>query len=199
MTTPLVLDALEQVVWVRERTEATVNSIVAQVDRASQHQSLRYAERLAEAGIAASVGTTGDSYDNAFAETINGRCKTELIKRRGPSRPVDHVDSATAEYLGGGCVVGAGRAVGIAVGDLRGHPGSGLARLDPRQVGPSGGCVIFHGDDGGGWRANREDAPWSRSCRSGLTAREAVSLPEAGWSRAAALQWLFSAGPHGDA
>ena len=83
-------------------------------------------------------------------------------------------------YMGGGCDVRAGRAVGIAVGDLRGHLGSGLARLDPRRVGPSGGCVIFHGDDGGGRRANREDAPWSRSCRSGLTARGAVSLPEAG-------------------
>ena len=66
---------------------------------ASQYTSIRYTERLAETGIAASVGTAGDSYDNALAETINGLYKTELIKRRGPWRTVDHVEYATAEWV----------------------------------------------------------------------------------------------------
>jgi hypothetical protein len=64
-----------------------------------RNTSIRYTERLAEVGIAASVGTTGDSYDNALAETINGPYKTELIKRRGPWRTVDHVQYGTAEYI----------------------------------------------------------------------------------------------------
>ena len=66
---------------------------------ASQYTSIRYTQRLAEIGIAASAGTTGDSYDNALAETINGLDKTELIKRRGPWRTVDHFEYATAEYI----------------------------------------------------------------------------------------------------
>jgi len=61
--------------------------------------SIRYTERLAEAGIAASVGSCGDSYDNALAETINGLYKTELIKPQGPWRTVDAVEYATAEYV----------------------------------------------------------------------------------------------------
>lgn len=62
----------------------------------AQYTSIRFAERLAEAGIAGSVGSTGDSYDNAIAETINRLYKTELIKPRGPWRTVDHVEYATA-------------------------------------------------------------------------------------------------------
>lgn len=65
----------------------------------SQYTSIRYTERLAQAGIAASVGSVGDSYDNALAETINGLYKTELIKPRGPWRTVDAVEYATAEYI----------------------------------------------------------------------------------------------------
>jgi len=66
-------------------------------DRRSQYTSIRYTERLVQAGIAASVGTTGDSYD--CAETINGLYKTELIKPRGPWRTVDQVEIATAEWV----------------------------------------------------------------------------------------------------
>ncbi len=66
---------------------------MAHTDRGSQYTSIRYTQRLAEIGIAASAGTTGDSYDNALAETINGLDKTELIKRRGPWRTVDHVST----------------------------------------------------------------------------------------------------------
>ena len=65
----------------------------------SQYLSLKLSERLTETGIAASVGSVGDSYDNASAETINGLCETEPIKRRGPWRTVDHVEYATAEWV----------------------------------------------------------------------------------------------------
>jgi putative transposase len=99
MSTQLVLDALEQAVWTRQRTGADLTGLVAHTDRGAQYVSIRYTERLAEAGIAASVGTVGDSYDNALAETINGLYKTELIKPRGPWRTVDAVEYATAEYV----------------------------------------------------------------------------------------------------
>jgi putative transposase len=99
MSTQLVLDALEQAVWIRQRDGANLDSVVAHTDRGSQYTSIRYTERLAQAGIAASVGSVGDSYDNALAETINGLYKTELIKPRGPWRTVDAVEYATAEYI----------------------------------------------------------------------------------------------------
>jgi putative transposase len=99
MSTQLVLDALEQAVWTRQRSDADLASVVAHTDRGSQYVSIRYTERLAEAGIAASVGTVGDSYDNALAETINGLYKTELIKARGPWRTADAVEFTTAEYV----------------------------------------------------------------------------------------------------
>jgi putative transposase len=99
MSTQLVLDALEQAVWTRERVDASLGSLVAHSDRGSQYVSVRYTERLAQAGIAASVGTVGDSFDNALAETINGLYKTELIKPRGPWRTLDAVEYATAEWV----------------------------------------------------------------------------------------------------
>jgi putative transposase len=86
-------------VWIRQRDGANLDFVVAHTDRGSQHTSIRYTERLAQAGIAASVGSVGDSYDNALAETINGLYKTELIKPRGPWRTVDAVEYATAEYI----------------------------------------------------------------------------------------------------
>jgi putative transposase len=100
MSSQLVLDALEQAVWTRNRCGATdLTGLVHHTDRGSQYTSIRFSERLAEVGIAASVGTVGDSYDNALAETINGLYKTELIKRHGPWRTVDHVEYATAEWV----------------------------------------------------------------------------------------------------
>lgn len=99
MSTQLVLDALEQAVWTRERADASLDSLVAHSDRGSQYVSVRYTERLAQAGIAASVGTVGDSFDNALAETINGLYKTELIKPRRPWRTLDAVEYATAEWV----------------------------------------------------------------------------------------------------
>jgi putative transposase len=99
MSTQLVLDALEQAVWTRQRAGATLDSVVAHTDRGSQYVSIRYTQRLAEAGIAASVGTVGNSFDNALAETVNGLYKTELIKPRRPWRTLDTVELATAEWV----------------------------------------------------------------------------------------------------
>ena len=99
MSTQLVLDALEQAMWTRQREDRSLSSVVAHTDRGSQYVSIRYTERLAQAGIAASVGTVGDSFDNALAETINGLYKTELIRPRGPWRTLDSVEIATAEWV----------------------------------------------------------------------------------------------------
>jgi putative transposase len=99
MSTQLVLDALEQAIWTRQRTGVDLESVVAHSDRGSQYTSLKYGERLAEAGIRPSVGSVGDSYDNALAETINGLFKTELIKPRGPWKTVEDVEFATAEWV----------------------------------------------------------------------------------------------------
>ncbi len=99
MSTQLVLDALEQAVWTRQREGRSLDSVVAHTDRGSQYTAIRYTERLAEAKIAASVGSVGSSYDNALAESINGLYKTELIKPRGPWRTLDLVEIATAEWV----------------------------------------------------------------------------------------------------
>ena len=95
MKTELVLDALEQAIHVRGSSE----DLIHHSDRGSQYLSIRYSERLAEAGITASVGSVGDSYDNALAETINGLYKTEVIRKRGPWRNVDEVEYATLEWV----------------------------------------------------------------------------------------------------
>ena len=99
MSTQLVLDALDQAVWTRHRAGVDLKHVVAHTDRGSQYTSIKYTERLSEVGVAASVGTVGDSYDNALAESINGLYKTELIKPRGPWRTVDQVEYATAEWV----------------------------------------------------------------------------------------------------
>ena len=75
------------------------DGLVHHSDRGSQYLSIRYSERLAECGIQASVGTTGDSYDNALAESIIGLYKTEVIRRRGPWRNVEAVEFATLEWV----------------------------------------------------------------------------------------------------
>jgi putative transposase len=99
MSTQLVLDALEQAIWTRQRARADLTSVVAHSDRGSQYTSIRYSERLEQAGIAGSVGSVGDSFDNALAETINGLFKTELIKPRGPWRTLEQVEYSTAEWV----------------------------------------------------------------------------------------------------
>jgi len=97
MRTDFVLDALEQALYARqpERTEALIHHS----DRGSQYVSIRYTERLAEAGIEPSVGSRGDSYDNALAETINGLYKAELIHRRAPWKTIEAVELATLEWV----------------------------------------------------------------------------------------------------
>ena len=92
-----VLDALEQAL--HERRPAKGGGLVHHSDRGGQYLSLRYTERLAEAGIAPSVGSVGDSYDNALAETVNGLFKAEVIHRRGPWRSFEAVEFATLEWV----------------------------------------------------------------------------------------------------
>ena len=93
--TDLVLDALDQALWARGKPKGLIHHS----DRGVQYLSIRYTERLAEAGIDASVGSVGDSYDNALAETINGLFKTEVIHHRGPWRGIDDVEYATLEWV----------------------------------------------------------------------------------------------------
>ena len=96
LRTDLALDALEQALWARRPDHG---SLVHHSDRGSQYLSIRYANRLTEAGIQPSVGSVGDSYDNALAESVIGLYKTELIRRRGPWRNLDQVEYATLEYV----------------------------------------------------------------------------------------------------
>jgi transposase InsO family protein len=95
MKADLVLDALEQAVHARSDTQGLIHHS----DRGTQYLSIRYSERLAECRIEASVGTTGDSYDNALAESIIGLFKAEVIHRRGPWRNVDTVEYATLGWV----------------------------------------------------------------------------------------------------
>jgi putative transposase len=92
-----VLDALEQAL--HERRPVHRGGLVHHSDRGSQYVSIKYTERLAEAGIEPSVGSVGDSYDNALAETINGLYKAEVIHRRGPWRSFEAVEFATLEWV----------------------------------------------------------------------------------------------------
>jgi putative transposase len=97
MQTDFVLDALEQALYARRRERD--GELVHHSDRGSQYVSIRYSERLAQAGIEPSVGSTGDSYDNALAETINGLNKAEIIHRRGPWKTREAVELATLEWV----------------------------------------------------------------------------------------------------
>jgi len=92
-----VLDALEQAL--HERRPCAGSGLVCHSDRGSQYVSIRYTERLAEAGIEPSVGSVGDSYDNALAETVIGLFKAEVIDGRGPWRSFEAVEYATLEWV----------------------------------------------------------------------------------------------------
>jgi putative transposase len=96
LRTDLALDALEMAIW---RRRGGLDGLVHHSDRGSQYLSIRYTDRLAEAGAVTSVGSRGDSYDNALAETIIGLYKTELIRRRGPWKGIDQVEYATLEWV----------------------------------------------------------------------------------------------------
>ena len=95
MRSDLALDALEQALYDRETDAALVHHS----DRGSQYLSIRYTERLADAGIEPSVGSRGDAYDNAMAESVNALYKAEVIHRRGPWRGLDDVEYATLEWV----------------------------------------------------------------------------------------------------
>lgn len=97
MHTDFVLDALEQALYARQPKRD--DALTHHSDRGSQYVSIRYTERLAEAGIEPSVGTKGDSYDNALAETINGLYKAELIHRRAPWKTIEAMELATLEWV----------------------------------------------------------------------------------------------------
>jgi putative transposase len=96
LRTDLALDALEMAIW---RRQAQLDGLVHHSDRGSQYLAIRYTERLAETGAVTSVGSRGDSYDNALAETIIGLYKTELVRRRGPWKGIDDVEYATLEWV----------------------------------------------------------------------------------------------------
>jgi transposase InsO family protein len=95
MHAELVLNALEQAVWSR----SGIKGVVHHSDHGSQYLSIRYTERLAEVGAQPSVGSVGDSYDNALAETVIGLYKTEVIQPRGPWRNLEAVEYATLEWV----------------------------------------------------------------------------------------------------
>ncbi len=95
LRTDLALDALEQALYARPGTDGLVHHS----DRGAQYLSIRYTERLAEAGIEPSVGSVGDSYDNALAESVIGLYKTEVIHRSGPWRDLEAVEFATLEWV----------------------------------------------------------------------------------------------------
>jgi transposase InsO family protein len=97
LRTDFVLDALEQAIY--DRRDAGVTDLVHHSDRGTQYLSMRYTERLAEAGIAPSVGSRGDSYDNALAESMIGLFKTEVIQLKGPWRHLDDVEFATLRWV----------------------------------------------------------------------------------------------------
>ena len=95
LRTDLALDALEQALYQRPPSERLIHHR----DRGIQYLSIRYTERLGEAGIEPSVGSVGDSYDNALAESVIGLYKTEVIRRRGPWRHLEDVEFATLEWV----------------------------------------------------------------------------------------------------
>ncbi len=97
MTPDFVLDALEQALYTRQPGDD--GTLIHHSDRGAQYLSIRYSERLAEAHIEPSVGSRGDSYDNALAETINGLYKTELIYQRAPWKTREAVEIATLEWV----------------------------------------------------------------------------------------------------
>ena len=93
----LALDALEQALY--DRRDDNADRLIHHSDRGGQYLSIRYTARLAEAGIEPSVGSKGDSYDNALAESVIGLFKTEVIRRRGPWRSLEEVEFATLEWV----------------------------------------------------------------------------------------------------
>ncbi|WP_460985762.1 IS3 family transposase [Sinomonas halotolerans] len=99
MPTDLPLDALEMALWIRDRAGEDVTGVIQHSDAGSQYTALRYTERLAQVGAVASIGTVGDSYDNALAETVVGLYKAECVKIDGPFRSADDLELATLSWV----------------------------------------------------------------------------------------------------
>jgi putative transposase len=99
MPTQLPLDALEMALWIRARAGQDVEGVVHHSDAGSQYTSIRYTNRLLDAGAVASIGTVGDSFDNALAETVVGLYKTECVWHEGPWRGVEDLELATANWV----------------------------------------------------------------------------------------------------
>ncbi len=99
MPTELPLDALEMALWTRARAGHEVDGVIHHSDAGSQYTAIRYADRLVDAGAVASIGSVGDSYDNALAESVIGLYKTECVHRDGPWRGVDDLELATLSWV----------------------------------------------------------------------------------------------------
>ena len=99
LRTDLALDALNMGLWTRARDGHDTSALVHHSDRGVQYLAVRYTERLAEAGLVASVGSKGDSYDNAMAEAFNSLFKAELLRNLGPWKNIDDLEIAVAEYI----------------------------------------------------------------------------------------------------
>jgi putative transposase len=99
LRTDLALHALEQAIWDRTRDGVDLDGLIHHSDRGVQYLAIRYTERLAVNGVVNSVGSRGDSYDNAMAESIFGLYKTELVRNKGPWRGLDDLELATLEWV----------------------------------------------------------------------------------------------------
>jgi putative transposase len=100
MTTPLVLDCLEQAIWTRGKEGVSdLSGLVHHTDAGSQYTSIAFTDRLLDAGIDPSVGSVGDAYDNALAESQIGLFKSELIWPHGPWRDRDHLEAAVLDWV----------------------------------------------------------------------------------------------------
>jgi putative transposase len=99
LRTDLALDALEMGIWTRQHTGRDVTGLIHHSDKGVQYLAVRYTQRLADAGAVASVGSTGDSYDNALAEAFNSLFKAELVRNRGPWHSIEDLEIAVAEYI----------------------------------------------------------------------------------------------------
>lgn len=97
--TELPLDALEMALWTRARAEQPIDGVIHHFDAGVQYTSIRYTTTLSDAGAVASIGTVGDSYDNAQAETLIGLYKTECVRPEGPWRGVDDLELATLNWV----------------------------------------------------------------------------------------------------
>jgi putative transposase len=99
MPTELPLDALEMALWTRQQADELVDGLIHHSDAGSQYTAIRYSNRLTDAGAVASIGTVGDSYDNAMAESVIGLYKTECVRHEGPWRGVDDLELATLNWV----------------------------------------------------------------------------------------------------